>query len=70
MAVMWVISWRVEVLTHFIVKETETLGELEGLQEIIYFEQVRGGCPPIAPWRLSAFVSQLRGHYSVVYATF
>lgn len=70
MAVTWVTSWRVEALTHFIVKETEALGELEGLLLIIYFEQVRGGCPLIAPWRLSAFVSQLRGCYSVVHATF
>lgn len=43
MAVTWVTSWRVEALTHFIVKETEALGELEGLLLIIYFEQVRGG---------------------------
>lgn len=70
MAVTWVISWREEALTHFIVKETEAPRELEGLLEIVCFEQEGGGYPSTAPLCLSAFVSQLRGHYCVVHATF
>lgn len=47
MVVTWVISWKEEALTHFIVKETEAPRELEGLLEIVCFKQERGGVLPL-----------------------